>query len=490
MLHSARTYLFALILGFSALSAPDALSAAKGAEVRVPIMNSMDLDVISVTAHNGSVQIISRGSSFSVRAGQSIRIARRGSEVQVKVGRRTITSSFVKIEGAPGGSFTIEVPTSSEIRTYSGSLEIRTDRSNSELQIVNLVPLEDYVASVVGSEYGLDDLQGAKAMAIAARTYALHALQHGRNLLDDERSQVYKGLSHATAASRRAALETAGQVLKYRGNLIEAVYSASNGGRSATNESIWGSKPLPYLRSRKDPFDSKASPYASWSWTVDESKLLKALSRAYGFTVKNVKISSSKKGRVEEVRLDGKSTSRQISGSSFRATVAGAFGSQTLRSTYFSVKKRRGSYSFDGHGFGHGVGLSQWGAHGMALAGRSFSQILDFYYSGTKLERIASSDADLSAVEVAVLSGPSQTRFSEPAISNAGSRSLTGKSASLQRVSNKSATPKEKISTFSATKSGRAISAKNVWGSSKKGDTDPKVETKRTTKKRTSRSGW
>ena len=176
MLHSAHTYLFALILVVSSLSAPDVLSAAKGAEVRVHIMNGMDLDAMSVTARNGSVQIISRGSSFSVRAGESIRITRRGSEVQVKAGRRTIRSSFVTIEGAPGGSFTIEVPTSSGVRTYSGSLEIRTDRSNSELQIVNLVPLEDYVASVVGSEYGLDDLQGAKAMAIVARTYALHAL--------------------------------------------------------------------------------------------------------------------------------------------------------------------------------------------------------------------------------------------------------------------------------------------------------------------------
>jgi len=148
MLHSARTYLFALILGVSALSAPDALSAAEGPEVRVHIMNSMDLNMMSVTARNGSVQIISRGISFSVRAGETIRITRRGSEVQVKAGRRTIKSSFVTIKGAPGGSFTIQVPTSSGSRTYSGSLEIRTDRSNSELQIVNLVPLEDYVLRI------------------------------------------------------------------------------------------------------------------------------------------------------------------------------------------------------------------------------------------------------------------------------------------------------------------------------------------------------
>ena len=299
----------------------------------------------------------------------------------------TFWGATIQINSPVGGSFKLYVPSSSQMRSYSGSLDIQVQGNNGELRVINRIPLEDYVASVVSSEYGSEGRRGGRrAMAVVARTYALHALQNGRTLLDSERSQVYKGLSRLSEASRQAAMSTRGQVLTYKGELIDAVYSSSNGGRTASNETIWGSSPLPYFSSRKDPWDAKTSPHAKWEWKASEGDVHKALSSRFGLDVREVDIlSKAADGRVEEVRLKSRRDSKEISGTVFGAAMAASFGGTTLRSTYFDMSKRGGSYTFEGRGYGHGVGLSQWGAHGMALDGRSYGEILDFYYDGAAL---------------------------------------------------------------------------------------------------------
>jgi len=490
MILSARTYCLALLLTLFSVLNMNVRASAFADEVRVHLMDNLDIDAISITPKSGSVMIYAGSESFAVKNGELISVTRRGNQIELKAGRRRVTSTFISIEGPSGGSFDVQVPRMSK-RSYSGSLEIRTQGNSQDLNIVNRVPLEDYVASVIGSEYGLNDLEGAKAMAVVARTYALHAIQNGKSLFDNQSSQVYRGLSHATEASRRAAQQTAGQVLTHGGNLIEAVYSASNGGFTASNNSVWGSAQLPYLKSRKDPWDASTSPHAKWDWTTDSKKLFNAFSNVYGFDVRDIKIArTAKDGRVEEVRLIGKGRDKNITGSSFRATVARSFGAKSLRSTFFDMKKKRGSFVFDGHGFGHGVGLSQWGAHGMALDGRSYGRILDFYYSGTKLSQLPSSGAGSSAVEVSLLSGSSATLKSAVSKSSRSDRSSSseGASSSLQKVSNKNTTPKENNSTISSSTSGAADSGENAWNSNKKKDS--REDQKKTNRKKTRRSGW
>ena len=181
-------------------------------------------------------------------------------------------------------------------------------------------------------------------------------------------------------------------MLTYDGALIEAVYFASSGGHTADNETVWESPPRPYLRGVRDPYDH--SPHAKWHAKIPRKKLLDALSKAYGFTVEGFRIDErSRDGRVRTIKLLGK-PERTISGNAFRLVVIRTFGARTLKSTFFDARVRGSDYVFEGHGFGHGVGLSQWGAHEMAQKGRSYRDILTFYYTDVALTR----DADYAAL--------------------------------------------------------------------------------------------
>jgi len=175
--------------------------------------------------------------------------------------------------------------------------------------------------------------------------------------------------------------------------LIQAVYSSSNGGKTAANESIWNGDPVPYLRGKNDPHDS-ISPHSNWRVEIDQNKLHKALSDRYGLSVTALQFRPPHKdGRIREVtRLDKGENTITISGGAFRF-VASTPKSQ-LKSTFFDVEENGNKYRFNGRGFGHGVGLSQWGAHGMALDGSSYSDILAFYYPGTNLARQLSDQPD------------------------------------------------------------------------------------------------
>ena len=277
-------------------------------------------------------------------------------------------------------------------RSYAGELLVAIDATQpSVLKLINTVGLESYVASVVTSEYGLKDLEGSKAMAVVARTYALQALNSADtdyDHVDHTLSQVYRGAGRISEQARRAAQETRGEVLTARGALIEAVYYSSSGGHTADNESVWQGAPLAYLRGKPDPYDG-ASPHKAWKSSVPRARLLSALSHQAGFTVKGFQIDRrGKDGRVETVALlDTRGPHQTLSGNAFRLVVIRTFGAASLKSAMFSASLKGDKYIFQGNGYGHGVGLSQWGAHEMARRGFSYREILDFYYSDVHLEK-------------------------------------------------------------------------------------------------------
>lgn len=511
-----RTCLFLFVawtIGLSAAHASDGtvpvrMDDFRTDEVRVAIMDHLNLEGVAITPRASGMTLHADGRSFRLRADELIRFERDGHRVIARFDRERVKAEHIRLELTDAGAFDVDGGSSPYKRTYTGSLDLSVKNGKDGLAIVNRVPIEDYVSSVVGAEYGLHDIEGAKAMAVVARTYALHALQKNSDLLDSERSQVYKGLQKANAAARAAASATAGQVLTYRGDLIEAVYSSSNGGRSASNASVWGTQPIPYLKSRKDPYDARKSPHASWTWEMDEEKVEKALSRAYGRNVKDIRVSkTAKDGRVLSVELKGRDGKREISGSAFRATLARVFGAMTVKSTYFKLDAKRDRYVFEGHGFGHGVGLSQWGAHAMALDGRSYDEILDFYYDGTRLEAIPQGTSVLTEVTLSGLrssqadSGSLASSDDADRVLNMSiSRSQEEKtSASLDVVSNGSGTTKAEKSTFpSERKNGSEgsykadagdISADSIWGQKAVAEAADKGR-KNTSRKKVKRSGW
>lgn len=368
---------------------PDSAKTSSADVVVVRVLSSFDVSAIELHARASDLQIVFDGvhsSPYTVKQGDLVLIRVQGARLLFVHGSHEQSAGEILVTSAAGDPLTVRIPGRVE-RLYAGEIELRADYKNGTLAILNRVDLEQYVSSVVASEYGLHDTEGAKAMAVVARTYALRSQlirSSDFDLLDDSRAQVYRGIESITEQSRRAALDTSGETLLFDGALIQAVYSSSNGGKAAANESVWAGNPISYLRGQDDPYDA-ISPHSNWRVDIDRNDLHSVLTDRYGLHVASLRFSKADRhGRIRNVTLysdDG--DKKTITGAAFRSHASTR--SRQLKSTFFTVTERGDRYEFAGHGFGHGVGLSQWGAHGMALKGSSYGDILDFYYPGTTL---------------------------------------------------------------------------------------------------------
>lgn len=376
--------LFVLLPILSLVAAPLKAQDMPGPQARVLLSQAADVTNVVVPTSGAVLINLDSNGPLQLEPGTTLTVTPRGKDLEIDWRGQSVRGQSFLLSSESGQLFKVGR------NAYAGSLELQIDPRTGTSEITNIVPLEDYVAAVVSAEYGLNDTQGAGAMAIVARTYALAVMEAGRVLRDDERSQVYRGHSSTTPASRKAANDTAGYVLTYDGELIEAVYSSSNGGHTASNTSVWDTPSRPYLAANKDPFDA-VSPHSEWQFDVDKKALHDELSRRYGATIQEVRVlDTANDGRVRSVELRAKGAGdRVISGTAFRAALASAYGPKSARSTFFSLDDRGRTYRLDGRGFGHGVGLSQWGAHGRALEGHSHQDILAFYYPGSQLVRLS-----------------------------------------------------------------------------------------------------
>ena len=450
---SLRSLLLAALLLVSAPAAQGTPSPDLRTTLRIRLLEQLTPQsaVIQAGPHGIAVTTQPGGQPlFHLGPGQSMEVTRRETRIVVEgaYGRHTAPDLFLEPLGP--GDTTLRVAGTS--RSYAGSLHLSVDSRGATLRFVNHVPLEDYVASVVASEYGLPDLEGSKAMAVIARTYGLKVIgstDDSYDHVDHTASQVYRGSRAVTATARRAAEETRGEVLTHNGRLIEAVYSSSSGGHTANNEDVWNSNPHPYLRGRKDPWD-RESKYHRWEFSVAESTLHGALTSALGREVTGVSVAArSADGRASSIEIQtAGGSSRTLQADEFRRIIRASLGESALRSTKFEVHRRRGNYQFEGGGFGHGVGLSQWGAHGMAKAGKSYRDILDFYYTDVRLERRATGSSPtpaaglLASLEFSAPSGSggdrlagrampgTRTRASKPATAAVAERSVSTETSS------------------------------------------------------------
>lgn len=365
--------------------------------VRVRLQHGSALNRVELTAEDGPVAVHVPGGSSPVmrlQSGETATLGVRQQDVYVRTDANGLYGTKLNVRPRDtDAAWTLSFETDEE-RTYTGELSLApSPDQGSGLMLVNNVSIENYVASVVASEYSLDDREGAKAMAVVARTYGLFtsakfggAYDHA----DGTASQVYEGSNAVTEASRRAAEATAGEVLTYDGNLIQAVYFSSSGGHTANNESVWeGEDPIPYLRGKDDPYDSE-SPHHSWTSTVNRSELLQALTRERGTPVDGFTIHSrTSHGRVETVELlQSNNNTHVMDATDFRFAVNRDVQEAPLKSTWFDARRQGAQYVFDGRGFGHGVGLSQYGAHAMAEQGADYREILRFYYTDVEIERL------------------------------------------------------------------------------------------------------
>ena len=266
-------------------------------------------------------------------------------------------------------------------RWYRGS--VRLVRKGQGLVAINHVDLEEYLYSVLGSEvYANWPMETLKAQAVAARSYALHKREKTTSnglydVGDTTTWQVYKGVEAEARSTQAAVRATAGQVLTYNNKIILAVFHASSGGHTEDVEKVWSS-PLPYLRGVPD-FD-QGTRYYRWQENFSRSAISRKISGVGSIrSFSPTRVSST--GRILKMNVVGDRGSRSISGRDMRRILG-------LKSTRFDISAAGDGFRIDGGGFGHGVGLSQWGAFGMARRGYNYQQILGHYYKGASLARI------------------------------------------------------------------------------------------------------
>jgi len=211
---------------------------------------------------------------------------------------------------------------------YRGSIQV--DVTGGKLRAINMVGLEQYLYGVVPSEMPYTWLPEAlKAQAVAARSYALATRKTGAfDLYPDTRSQVYLGIEHEKPSTNAAVDATAGTVVLYQGEVAKTYFFSTSGGRTASAEDVWG-KPVPYLVSVPDPYDS-ISPYHNWGPLAFTGSKLSKLLKMKGQQVIDLQPEPSVSGRIKTLNVIGTKTTIAVDGSSLRKRLG-------LRSTWFSV---------------------------------------------------------------------------------------------------------------------------------------------------------
>ncbi len=270
-------------------------------------------------------------------------------------------------------------------RAYRGEIEVR--KRNDTLVVINEVDLEEYLQGVMKHEISPAwPEEAVKAQAVAARSFALNKklknIGKPYDLCATITSQVYGGLSGEDPRSNEAIDESRGEILIYQEKPIAAYYHATCGGETEDVKNVWGGR-LPYLKSVRCKY-CKDSPHYGWEKELSLLEISNALSRKGISEIESIEIyKRSSTGRVVTLVIEDEFGEHIISGNQFRM----ALGPSVIRSTLFKMKKKRGKVEFKGKGWGHGVGMCQWGAKGMAEKGYNYKEILKHYYSGVKLEK-------------------------------------------------------------------------------------------------------
>ncbi|MDP2658104.1 MAG: SpoIID/LytB domain-containing protein [Candidatus Deferrimicrobium sp.] len=255
------------------------------------------------------------------------------------------------------------------------------------LLAVAVVPIEAYVAAVVSREATPRfHPEALAALAVAARTYAAGAAAKPRDpeydVVGSVEDQVFEGMDGVAAVFREAADRTRGVVVRYRGELALTVYHSTCGGRTEDAGSAWG-KDVPYLRAQLCD-DCADSPVYRWGYRMSGAegrRVAKALGVPPGKDLRIAVAGRTPTGRASRVRISSSGVSRELQAAEFRK----AAGYAKVRSLKMEIVPVAGEWRFTGEGWGHGVGLCQYGADGMARRGAGFREILARYYPGTEV---------------------------------------------------------------------------------------------------------
>jgi len=297
----------------------------------------------------------------------------KGKDLRVKSEKLEVKGKKLEIENGKARvdnkecylNYPIEISTSNDIIDFNGK-KYRGELIIYKLQIINRVNVEDYLREVVPCELRVDEFEALKSQAVIARSFALSKIKGERyDLKSTVEDQVYEGMKAETNATDRAIEETQGVVCTYKGEVIQAMYSSTCGGKTQA-----GGKP--YLESKTCQF-CEDSPHYRWESEYPLSALGK---------VNVIKVSKrDKSGRVELVEIIDGGGTHTIRGEELRAKLG-------LKSNFIDIRIKGDKIKVSGKGYGHGIGLCQYGAIGMARKGYRYESILKYYYEGIRVEKI------------------------------------------------------------------------------------------------------
>lgn len=259
----------------------------------------------------------------------------------------------------------------------------------SKNEIIEL-NLEDYLIGVVAGEMPINfEEEALKAQAVVARTYALRRVNENNqyDVVDTTKNQVYLDNEYLKKAwgnnyekniqkIKKAVAETSHECIFYNDKLIDALFFSTSVGMTENSEEIFQNT-LPYLRSVSSVWDETASPVFKENYSFKLTKFYEQLNLPYNKNLVIEKVLVTSTGRVKEIKINGvKYTGQKIQ------------QLLNLRSNYFTITKVGDIVKIETKGYGHGVGMSQYGANGMAKEGYNYKEIINHYYQDVELKKI------------------------------------------------------------------------------------------------------
>ncbi|MDR1195865.1 MAG: SpoIID/LytB domain-containing protein [Endomicrobium sp.] len=346
---------------------------------------------------NIRIGIITNADSFTAAATADFFVS-DANDKKYKLTKGMVTITAFE-EGFKMGNFVIKPPLKIESangiifadkKAYRGFLTVT--KFNSRAVVINVLTVEDYLKGVLPKEaspsWGTEAL---KAQAIVSRTYTLANIgKHdgmGFDMCDTTHCQVYGGAAWEALSCNMAITETKSEVLTYDGKLAQTVFHANCGGHTEDPKYVWGWNNVTpeYLKGVKCDYCANA-PHSHWETTLSENFIMQKLSKYGVGKIKSIEIKGiTPAGSAIELIIKHSKGMFDMNAYTFRLAV----DAWKIKSTTFdSIKKDGDKITFKGRGWGHKVGLCQWGAKGMADEGKKYAQILEYYYPKTRVEKV------------------------------------------------------------------------------------------------------
>ena len=261
----------------------------------------------------------------------------------------------------------------------------------SKTQTIEKVPFEEYIVGVLAGEMPIYfEEEALKAQAVASRSYALKRIEYNKNqnydVVDSTNNQVYLDNDYLKKAwgtnytkninkIRKAVNATSCEYLDYNGTIVDAFFFSTSTGKTESVAEVFNIS-LPYLKSVSSTWDEKVSPVFNDYYTFALDNFYQKLGLEYDENLKIEILNSTSAGRIKKIKINNvEFTGNQLS-TTFK-----------LRSTSFTINKEGNKINITTTGYGHGVGMSQYGAQGMANEGYKYDEILKHYYSGVKIKK-------------------------------------------------------------------------------------------------------